>query len=433
MPTNSDTKHTELNLVVLNHQSANINQSSKWLEVGRRIEQSAAYQRRLVIQSSDTDRVFAQMSIWQAEHHPLANQLAFQPHSLEKTIVISDIEIVEKLGDEPILPGALYLALREGRIMKRHNVLLFLSESESHIADLLKLKPLKHLSPITDGTVERRAYAQLIDDAMYHVYKACQDRILHLVQDEMTNEIVRTFEFWLRELYLGPWARAIYERTLTREQYVSTLSNFHCFVRYTTRLLGRAIALSNDQPLRDHYIQHLKGEINHEKIIERDLEFLQEDVEYVKQYRQPSYETKAFLVVQESTLAYYQDPVLFLACPIAAEGVAAYLTQEFLDCLYACIASWGIKEPKKAAHFITSHTNFDGGDDGHWNQTIMKIKSYVQTETRVREFLGVLKTAMNALERSYNANIEDLRLWEPLRATKTSTMQPVSQPIQRFA
>lgn len=415
MSTNPEAKHTELNVVVLNRHSTNLNQSGQWLAVGRRLEQNAADERRLIIQSSDADRVFAQMNIWQAEHYPLANQIAFQPHSLEKTIILSDIEIVEKLGDEPILPGALYLALREGRIMKRHNVLLFLAESESYIVDLLKLKPLKHLPPLTDGKVERRAYAQLIDDAMHHVYKACHDRMLYLVQDEMTNEIVRTFEFWLSDLYQGPWARAIYERTLTREQYVSILANFHCFVRYTTRLLGRAIALSSDQELRDHYIQHLKGEINHEKIIERDLAFLQEDVEYVKQDRQPSYETKAFLVVQESTLAYYQDPVLFLACPIAAEGVAAYLTQEFLECLYACIASWGIQEPKRAAHFITSHTNFDGGDDGHWNQTIMRIKSYVQTETRLREFLGVLRTAMNALERSYNGNIEDMHLWEPLR------------------
>lgn len=179
-------------------------------------------------------------------------------------------------------------------------------------------------------------------------------------------------------------------------------------------LLGRAIALSNDQALRDHYIYHLKGEINHEKIIERDLEFLQEDVEYLKHYRQPGYETKAFLVVQESTLAFYQDPVLFLACPLAAEGVAAYITQDFLECLYACINSWGISEPKRAAHFVTSHTNFDGGDDGHWNQTILKIKHYVRTETRMREFLGVLRTAMNALERSYDANIEEMHLWEPL-------------------
>jgi hypothetical protein len=45
----------------------------------------------------------------------------------------------------------------------------------------------------------------------------------------------------------------------------------------------------------------------------------------------------------------------------------------------------------------------------------MKIKSYVQTETRLREFLGVLRTAMNALERSYDANIEEMHLWEPLR------------------
>ena len=415
MHTNPGVKYSEVSVEVLNHKGININQPGKWLEVGRTLEQSADHQMRLIIQSPQANNFLAQMNIWKAEQYPLANQIAFQNRSLEKTIVLSDMESAENLGDESLLSGALYLALREGRIMKRHNVLLFLAESELYIADLLQLKPLKHVNPIRDGEVERKAYAQNIDDAMHHVYKACHGCVLHLVQDEMTNEVVRTVEFWLGEFFQRPWARSIYDRTLTREQYVATLNNFHSFVRYTTRLLGRAIALSNDQALRDHYIHHLKGEINHEKIIERDLEFLQEDVEYVKQYRQPSYETKAFLVVQESTLAFYQDPVLFLACPLAAEGVAAYITQEFLECLYACIAGWGIQEPKKAAHFVTSHTNFDGGDDGHWNQTIIKIKSYVQTETRLREFLGVLRTAMNALERSYDANIEEMHLWEPLR------------------
>lgn len=415
MYTNLGTLCSKLNVVVLNHEGININQPGKWLEVGRTIEQSADHQICLIIQSAEATNFLAQVNIWKAEQHPLANQLAFQHGSLEKTIVFSGMESAANLGDESLLSGALYLALREGRIMKRHNVLLFLAESELYMADLLALKPLKHVNPIRDGKVERKAYAQNIDDAMHRVYNACHGRALHLVQDEMTNEVVRTVEFWLSEFFQRPWARAIYNRTLTREQYVATLNNFHSFVRYTTRLLGRAIALSNDQALRDHYIHHLKGEINHETIIERDLEYLQEDVDYLKHHRQPSYETKAFLVVQESTLAFYQDPVLFLACPLAAEGVAAYITQEFLECLYACIASWGIQEPKKAAHFVTSHTNFDGGDDGHWNQTIMKIKSYVETETQLREFLGVLRTAMNALERSYDANIEEMHLWEPLR------------------
>jgi hypothetical protein len=414
MHTNPNAKSSEFSLTVFNQAGININQPGQWLAVGRTIEQRVAHQLRLSVQSAANDGFLAQVKVWQAEHHPLAKQIAFQPDSLERTIVINEIESTKNHDHEHLLPGTLYLALREGRIMKRHNVLLFLAESEVWIADLLKLKPLQHVAPFRDGQSERRAYAQMLDEAMYHAYNACHDSVRCLIQDEMTNEVVRTIEFWLGEFFQRPWARAIYERRLMREQYVATLNNLHAFVRYTTRLLGRAIAHSNDQALRDHYIHHLKGEINHEKIIERDLAFLQEDVDYLKQDRQPSYETKAFLVIQESTLAYYQDPVLFLACPIAAEGVAAYLTQEFLESLYACIASWGIKEPKKAAHFVTSHTNFDGGDDGHWNQTILKLKSYVQTETRLREFLGVLRTAMNALERSYDANIEELHLWEHL-------------------
>lgn len=416
MRTNLKTKPVELTLSVLNQQGTDINQPGKWLEVGRTIGQNSDYQRCLEIKSSETGSSTVQATIWQAEHHPIAGRLRFQPGALEKTIVLSDIKSADDGATESeksLLPGLLYLALREGRIMRRQNAVLFLAESDNHIAELLNLKQLRHIAPLQDGKLERRAYASPIDDAMHRVYEACHDRTLALVQDEMTNEVVRTLEFWLGELLQGSWARAIYDRTLTQEQYVAMLNNLHCFVRYTTRLLGRAVSLSDDQALRDHYIYHLKGEINHEKLIERDLEYLQEDVEYLKHCRQPSYETKAFMVVQESTLAYYQDPVTFLACPIAAEGVAAYLDKQFLECLYGCIASWGIKEPRKAANFITSHTNFDGGDDGHWNRTILKLKSNVRSEARMREFLGVLRTAMNALQRSYNGTIDDMRLWEP--------------------
>lgn len=414
MHTELNTSNTELSLLVLNDQGININQAGQWLATGRTLEHRDNHQLCLRVQAQADQDCLAQIKLWKAEQYPFANQSTFQPHALEKTLVLSEIEVNTNANETTILPSALYLALREGRIMKRHNVLLFLDESELHIADFLKLKPIKQVKPIKQGKAERRAYAQVIDYAMHQAYNACHDHGLHLIQAEMTNEVVRTVEAWLDAFFQRPWASAIYNRTLTREQYVATLNNLHCFVRYTTRLLGRAIALSNDQALRDHYIYHLKGEINHEKIIERDLEYLQEDVEYLKWHRQPSYETKVFMTVQESTLAFYQDPVLFLACPIAAEGVAAYITKEFLEGLYTCIGNWGIKEPQKAARFITSHTNFDGGDDGHWNQTVLKIQRYIQTETRIREFLGVLRTAMNALERSYDSNIEDMRLWEPV-------------------
>ena len=290
--------------------------------------------------------------------------------------------------------------------------MIFLGESDLNPARRLGLKPLRHIKPIKQDGIELSAYAQALDYAMFYAFEACRDEVLVLVQDDITNEVVRTVEYWLDEFFKRPWARAIFERKLAREQYVATLSNLHCFVRYTTRLLGRAIALSDDQSLRDHYIYHLKGEINHEKIIERDLKYMGEDVDFVVNHKQPNYETKAFLAVQESTTAFYQDPVLFLACPIAAEGVAAYATKEFLACLYDCIANWGIEDPKKAARFVTSHTNFDGGDDGHWNKTVLRIKQHVKTESRLREFLGVMRAAMNALERSYDSNIEEMRLWE---------------------
>src|SRR5207248_1384622 len=126
--------------------------------------------------------------------------------------------------------------------------------------------------------------------------------------------------------------------------------------------------------------EHLKGEINHELIIERDLENLGEDVEYVAGAHQPSPATLAFMCIQESIVAFYRDPVLFLACPIAAESFAAYVQRDILDGLKRSVESWGLADPGEVVHFIKSHTGFDGGSGGHWNLCVQMVQEHVRTE-----------------------------------------------------
>jgi hypothetical protein len=409
-----DTCLGEYECQVLDGGNGDVRQHGKWLAVGRDLQSGWEDRVRVVLRSRESGAEVAAATVWKAERSPLVSAVPFQPNARERAIVLDDLRVAESAGGQAVLPGLLYLALREGRILLRPNVLVFASRPDQELVDLLGLRPLRHVVPVSDGGGPRQAHAQLIDAAMYRAFGHCHGSVLDLVQGEMTNEIVRTVETWAEALFRGPWARAIYGRTLTREQYVYNLFNFHGFVRYSTRHLSRAVGCADDEALRAHLLSHLREEINHEKIIERDLYYLQEDVDYLKTGWQPIDAVTSYLAVQESTVAYHHDPVLFMALPLAAESVAAFLTGDFLSCVYDCIAGWGVAEPRKAARFFTSHTGFDGGEDGHWNRIVKVVGNYVRTESRLRQFLGVLKAAMSALDRAYNAFIEDLRIWEPL-------------------
>ena len=113
----------------------------------------------------------------------------------------------------------------------------------------------------------------------------------------------------------GAWARAIRERTMTRQQYIACLYNMHHYVRQTTRHCGRAVGASKDKELRAHWVEHLNGEINHEVSIELDLKTLGVDPSFVMDERVPTGPTKLFMSVQESAIGFYRDPVAFLGLP----------------------------------------------------------------------------------------------------------------------
>ncbi len=151
----------------------------------------------------------------------------------------------------------------------------------------------------------------------------------------------------------------------------------------------------------------MKGEINHELIIERDLANLGEDVKYVARFHQPTPATMAFMCIQESIVGFQRDPVLFLACPIAAEGFAAYVHQDVFDGVGRSIGNWGLENPADVTHFIRSHSGFDGGPDGHWYQCIKILKDHVRSDTQMQRFSAVVHAAMSALEENYDSCVQD--------------------------
>ena len=332
---------------------------------------------------------------------------------LNHSVYLSSVWVAPDARIAEVLPAILYLALRRGRIWGRQNVaaLIPIPNPEVPLATLLRLDRLGKVSPVCLEATEFLPVAQQLKYSIHHIYKQCHGEELKLINKHLIDEVLETHRAWLDRFFKGSWARAVLDGTLTKEQYISSLYNLHEYVRQTTRICARCIAHCQDLELRNHYIYHFKGEINHELLIERDLKFLGADLNYLMNGHIPDPATKEFMMAQESTIGFYQDPVLMLACPLAAEGVAAHMDPDFVNALQRVIASWGVKAPKDVSRFLTSHITTDGGDDGHWIHVVEMMKRYITDEHYLQRFLSVLTIAMNGFEHGFNANVDDLQLW----------------------
>ena len=131
----------------------------------------------------------------------------------------------------------------------------------------------------------------------------------------------------------------------------------------------------------------------------------------MKEVAQPNLPTREFMCTQESAIAFYNDPVLMLAAPLAAEGVSGHLGQLFMDKINALVGSCGVKEPQKATHFLGSHIEFDGGDDGHWQGNLTLLAKYLRTEPQLRRFLALLRVSVDAVLRQWDSYVSDVELW----------------------
>ncbi|CAM2063837.1 hypothetical protein SCOR_00640 [Sulfidibacter corallicola] len=331
--------------------------------------------------------------------------------ALTPTLFLNGICIATDYDTPDTLAGLAYLALRRGRIEGFKNVVVLLPPDEDELATVLHLAPLTHLKPVKiDGTTFE-AFAAKMDLATLRAFETCDGKIRATLKKHFIHEIIETHRRWLERFNQGSWYRAIAGGTISREQYVRSLQNLHQYVRQSTRLAARAIAYAAQDDIRDHFMNHMRGEINHELVIEHDLEHLGEDVAYVKHRMLPDSATNEFMMVQESTIGFHRDSLLFLACSMATEGITANLPPSFMEGLHRAIANWGVDQPKKACRFLASHIQFDGGDDGHFQMVADTIRKFIDHESKLQQFLKVLRAAMKTFERGFNANIDDMHLW----------------------
>ncbi|MCU1499864.1 MAG: hypothetical protein JWM47_3817 [Acidimicrobiales bacterium] len=302
---------------------------------------------------------------------------------------------LDHLADESLLAPLAYLALQRARVW-RCSVLI---TTEPVLADLLGMSPL----PQGDR------WAAPLDRSSHYLYAACEPKAREHITGRFVDEALATLARRARGFADNAWCRAVRDGRLGREQYVAALANTHQYVRYTPRLLARAIALAEEEELRNHFTRHFRGEQNHDRLVEADLRYLGADVEYVTGAMVPSTGTQAFMVVQESGIGFYGDYVRFLAAPFVAEGLSASLEPEFLDSLEDCIRSWGYDDPTRATRFLRSHVEFDGGGDGHFAQVAAVLARILSDDTVQQRFLNTLHLAADAFHRSYDGYAEESR------------------------
>lgn len=310
-----------------------------------------------------------------------------------------------RAGHEPLLPALFYAVGRRARMLGASTLVCPVRE-HGQASELLGLKPTPHAA-----LADHALYAQRLDLWMHRSWTAMVETGTQPKPQVLAAEVAETIRTWVARGSEWSFFKALRERTLSREQYVYMLSNMYQFVRHTTRVIGRAIGASADPDLRKHWINHLTGEVNHEVIIERDLAHLGEDVGYVMRHMAPGARTQEFMAIQESMIAYYNDPILMMASPLAAEAVTAFMDQKFVDDLLACVASWGVKEPKRACNFLISHMNTDGGEDGHWRMSIDALPKLIADEARLSLFLTTNGSSRRGIEGVFNACTDDMAVW----------------------
>lgn len=357
---------------------------------------------RIEITRASDGSLLAALSVVRAERAPFARALGLPLAMLRTSAALMDTQLND--GSEQVVAALLYAAIRRARILDRANLVCARADAISPGATrILKLSPC---SEQLDAL-----YTQRVDLAAHYANAALEAQGLSVAPKLRAQEVAETVRRWLSNGREWGLFRAVHARTLTRRQYVYALSNIYQFVRHTTRVLARCIAFSDTTDMRSHFIHHLNGEVNHELIIEHDLKNLGEDLSYVCQHMAPNGPTQEFMAIQESLIGFYQDPVLLMASPMAAEGVTAHLDQAFVDGLHDCMRKWNVPVPEKASKFFVSHMSADGGEDGHWEGTVNFLAKCLTDEGKHQFFLRSMRNSMSGTQRLYDSFVDDVPSW----------------------
>ena len=323
------------------------------------------------------------------------HELNRTPAQLSRTVVIvaSPSDSVEDV----------YGQLASARASGKSTVVYKTTRSTDPMIAALGLKPFA-----TPQATDAQYYAGPVDFALHGAFEAGTSEEKVRMHATFTKQIEEVLETFAGRFYEGSWAKAVMARELSREQYVATLLNMHQYVRFTTRLLGRAVACSATTQLRSHYAGHLRGEINHEIIIERDLKHMGEATDFLLQRRYANAPTRMFMLAEQSLVSFELDSVMFAACPLFAEAITAKMDGPFLAAIRDNVSAYaGVQDVTKASMFFSSHIETDGGDDGHWATTMRILQDNLKNELQLGEFLTLIQVSADSLTASFNSNVDD--------------------------
>ncbi|NDE16468.1 hypothetical protein EBZ80_16205 [bacterium] len=331
------------------------------------------------------------------------------PDSQLKCAILSRrTAVAAKSRNRGIFQLLLYLGMRWGRMRGRKLVLGFLEDSDPPVKKLLQCEaitgvPLRQVSG-ADGhqyhLVPTWGDVQLMAQRSYSALpRSIRDWVRYHVMPEELTETVRERIF---RFYENPWLAKTLRRELSRNEYGRAIANLHQYVRWTTRLLAQMTGQTADPELRAHFMDHLSGEIDHERMLEADLRGIGWDVEWVMNGMAPDPDILNFMSVQQSLVAFERDPVLFLMVPLVAEGLSAFLDKEFIAALEECATSWGIANPRSVTKFLRSHIHTDGGDDGHWAAVQGMIAGRIRDEAHHQRALAIIDAVAQSMNRAWS-------------------------------
>lgn len=294
-----------------------------------------------------------------------------------------------------------YAAVRAGRVLGR-TALVATEAVGAGVQDLLGLAPLSGSRGLVAGR---------LDIVLHKAAARAEAEGEAPLPSFLVAELGETLQRYVHRVLGDGFFLAVREGALSREQYIHVLSQSHQYVRYTTRILGLCVASAPTPELREHFIHHLKEEVNHEQIIERDLAHLGADAAYVRDAMVPNAVTNQFILAELALIAYHRDPILLTAAPLAAEGITANLSKGFIARLEERVASWGIADPSRATRFLASHIDYDGGADGHLAGSLRLLEGHLVSERRLREYLSAFHACGESLGQCYAVAMDEAALW----------------------
>lgn len=178
----------------------------------------------------------------------------------------------------------------------------------------------------------------------------------------------------------NPLMQALYNRALTREQYIGYLTqNFH-FVRNTAPALAMAASYIGEdrRKMRAWFIHHAEEEIDHDLLCLKDLEALGVDPEAA---RNSQIGPGAWgLVSQFYYIAAHNNPAIMMGMSSAAEGLGAAHGSAAAD----LIDSFGWAP--KATRFLRSHGAIDSK---HIDEVRDSINEFVRDDNEFRMIVFV--------------------------------------------